>query len=148
MADYDYTSNIWTYLRYQYNSAVVEGATAYIYIYSDRDPHCVRIRKMVAKGQISGAFEDVRVTMLNYNRLLRLYRTKGKSSVSFYPADWGPALVKIAKDGGLTDAVMYPDLYLFHTDRLVEPGQPEPPPLTPAALESKLRDFFQSNDEI
>jgi hypothetical protein len=144
VADYDFSRDIWGYLREQFNAAVVEGATAYIYIYSDRNPHCIRVRKMIARGQVA-AFNDVRITLLSYDRLRRVFRDR--ADVSFDPGPVQPVIVKIASNGGLTTAHIYPDWYLYHPEWFMRLGLQVPEPMSPAALETELKAFFRSNSE-
>lgn len=143
-ADYDYSTNIWRYLRDQYNAAVVEGATAYLYIYSDRSGHCRSIRKMIARGRIN-AFDDVRITMLNYDRLWRMHFDK--PDTSFDPGPFAAAFVKIDRNGGLARDQFRADLYLYHPRYMKRLGLPEPAESTPAALEAELKAFFEAHDE-
>jgi len=147
IADYDYTSGLKLYLRRQYDSARLEGATAYIYIYTDLDPHCLRVREFVRDGQIAAAFRDVRITMLNYDRLRWLYpRSAG---IAFDPGHHEPSIVKISMDGDLADTIIYPDYYLYHPWRVLPRNMlDQVKPLTLPQLVEKLQQFFQANNEI
>lgn len=146
VADYDYVSGLRQYLRGQHDRARLEGATAYVYIYSDPNEHCRRIRELMERDMVALAFQNVRITMLSYERLKWLYpRTP---AVAFDPGNIEGIFVKIAADGGLSDAIFYAHLYLYHPHWLRDFGYSDPKQPTLPEFAEALQKFFETNAEI
>jgi hypothetical protein len=145
-ADYDYVSGLRQYLRGQHDRARLEGATAYVYIYMDLNEHCIGIRKSMQRGMVAAAFHDVRITMLNYDRLKWLYPRKPK--VAFDPGNREAIFVKIAADGGLSDAIFDAHAYRYHPEWLRDFGYSDPIQPTLSEYAEALQKFFETNAEI
>lgn len=148
IADYDYKSDLKQYLRHQYDSARLEGATAYMYLFTDSDWHCVRIRQMMRNELLVVAFGETRITMLNYDRIKWLYRQHAQAI--FDPGIEAPIFVKISISGDLTEVIAYPELYLFHQGILKGPvtGSPrESERIMIKEFAESMRQFFLANSE-
>ena len=144
--DYDYVSGLRRYLRGQHDRARLEGATAYVYIYSDRNEHCIRIRESIKRDMVAAAFHNVRVTMLSYERLKWLYPRRPK--VAFDPGNIEGIFVKIGADGGLSDAIFYAHLYWYHPEELRDFGYSDPKQATLPEYAEALQKYFATNAEI
>ena len=146
VADYDYESGIQRYLRQQYDSARLEGATAYVYLYSDAGTRCRTIRRSMKRERIAPLLRDVRVSMLDYWRLKDLYKTS--QGVAFDPGDASGTFVKISMDGLLTDVMFHAGVFLYRPDLLYEYGYSEPRKPTFEEFAEELKRFFTRNAEI
>ena len=145
IADYDYVSGLRPYLRSQYVRARAEGATAYVYVYSDSSEHCLNIRRLIDREVVATAFHDVRVTMLSYERLKSLYLRAPR--LAFDPGNVDALFVKIAADGTLSDAIFYAHLYLYHPEKLRNFGYSYPMQPTLTEFADALQKYFEANAE-
>ena len=145
-AEYDYASGIHRYLRRQVDSAIVEGATAYIYMYNDSSERCRSLRRWMSRESVSPLFRDVRISMLDFWRLNDLHNRY--PDVAFDPGITSGVFVKIASDGTLSDAMFYASLFLYSPHLLHDFGYPglDRPTLRDLAVE--LQQFFAKNAEI
>ena len=143
-AEYDYASGIHRYLRSQFDNAIVEGATPYIYIYADSSEHCRMLRRLMDRKLVSPLLRDVRISMLDYWRLHDLH--KKYPEVAFDPGISAGVFVRITKDGTLSE-IFYAELFLNHPYELREFGYPHlrQPSLRDFAAE--LQRFFEKNAE-
>lgn len=147
--DFDYASSIAKYLHEQYLSARVEGASAYIYVYRDSDEHCLATRRLMRKPAVAAALRDVRITMLNYDRLKWLHTRN--SEVAFDPGDLEPYMARISINGVLPDSLMYPDMFLFHPELVDDPKDWSTFPrrrITARIFAEELRKYFEAHKEI
>lgn len=148
ISDYDYQSGLKEYLRHQYNSARLEGATAYLYLYSDSDWHCARIRQMMRNELLVVAFSETRITMLNYDRIKWLHGQYPQAIVD--PGVEASISVKRSMDGDLTEVIAYPEIYIFHQGNLRQPvtGSPrESERMIIKDYAEGMRQFFRANIE-
>lgn len=142
-AEYDYASGIYPYLRQQVDSAIVEGATAYIYIYSDRSERCRSLRRLMDRDFVSPLFRDVRISMLDFWKLHDLY--KSHPAVAFDPGISSGVFVKIASDGTLSDAMFYAALFWYKPHLLHDFGYPDLGRPTLRGFATELQRFFAKN---
>ena len=142
-ADYDYASGMSRYLRQQFNDAIVEGATAYVYIYSDRSERCRTLRRLMSRNFESPLFSEVRISMLDFGTLHELH--KRYPEVAFDPGYSSGVFVKIASDGNLSAPMFYASLYLHAPHALPRFGYPDPGRSTPRDFIAELRRFFAQN---
>lgn len=146
--DFDYASSITKYLRGQYDSARLEGASAYIYVYSDSDEHCLATRRLMRKPAVAAALRDVRITMLNHDRLKWLH-TRNKEA-AFDPGDLEPYMAKLSINGVLPASLMYPDAFRYHPEMLDDPMDKltgKPKRLTASRFAAELRKYFEAHNE-
>lgn len=142
-ADYDYASGMQPYLRRQVDNAIVEGATAYIYIYSDRSESCRSLRRLMSRDYETPLFRDVRVSMLDF---WKLHASRKKyPGVAFDPGDWSGVFVKITSDGTFSEAMFYARMYLHSPYVLPDYGYEDPGRPTPRDFIAALRRFFADN---
>lgn len=120
ITDYDYDSGMRSYLRRQYDSARLEGATAYVYIYSDKNSYCRRLRRAMGDERISLVLRDARVSMLDFWRLKRTYAVSPENALD--PGNFSATFVKISMDGDLTDEVFHMRVYMYLQDVYYEGG--------------------------
>jgi len=111
---FDYKTDLVAHLRGQYDSARLEGATAYVYFYSDSNSHCLGTRRMMSLPEVAPVLENVRMTLLNADRLRWLHDQGDENIVD--PGKWLPIIAKIAADGTLESGIFLPDLALYHQD--------------------------------
>jgi hypothetical protein len=88
---------------------------------------------------------DVRITMLDYWRIRRLYLT---TELAFNPGDSLALFVKITMDGNLSDAMFDADLHLYHPRRQYESGYSQLLQPTLPAFAEEVRQFFERHAEI
>lgn len=112
--DFDYRSDLATYLRVQYDRARQDGATAYVYFYSDSSSHCLGTRRVMSRPEVASALGNVTFTMLNADRLKWLH-DQGVEGV-MDPGEWVPVIARIAANGTLAQGIFLPDVPLYHTD--------------------------------
>ncbi len=110
--DYDYSSSLPTYLADQAAKATQDGKTAYAYFFTDADPHCLSVRKLLDKPHIAEVFGSARIVMLNHPFFEKLHTAN--PGRAFDPGSWPPLMYKIADSGVLTMPFVRPDLYLYH----------------------------------
>lgn len=144
-AEYDYASGIRRYLRQQFNSAIVEGATAYIYIYSDRSERCRSLRRFMNRESVAPLFRDVRISMLDIWKLYDLHEKYPHAA--FDPGDRSAVFVKIASDGTLSDQMFYAGLYFYNPYLLEDHGYPDLAQPSLGDLAAELQRFFAKNSE-
>jgi len=144
---YDYKIRIDRYLLSQYNFAKEKSFSAYIYIYNDRHKHCVEVRKLLKKENVKEAFNGTHIVMLNSSELQKAYAKNPVGNIKV--PNWIPVIVKISESGGLTNASIFPDIYLFHpnlTDGLRDHRGRHPLPTT--VMVRELKKFFSANSDI
>jgi len=144
-ADYDYASGIRSYLLQQYNSARLEGATAYVYIYLDADSMCKSRRTLMTSEHYSSALRHARVSMLSYWRLKSVH--KKSPELAFDPGTVVGAFVKITKDGDLGPIFHANGFWLGPYDRF-KPSYSEPKHPTWEEYVQALQSYFAENAEI
>jgi hypothetical protein len=144
-ASYDYNSGIKPFLRQHYDSARLEGATAYVYIYSDASSRCRMLRRAMRDERISLQLRDVRITMLDYWRLRRTYEVSPGNA--FDPGNASATFVKISMDGDLTDEMFHMGVYMYRQDLYYEDGYSDDRP-TLSDLAKELGRFLSRNAEI
>ena len=114
--DYDYEEDITVYLRRQHLLAREKGLTAYIYIYRDASSHCRAVRSLMKRKNIEQAFAGTRIVMLQRVALDLQHSRDRQSGIS--PPRWAPAMARIDENGTVEGTTFFPDVYLFHPDRV------------------------------
>lgn len=110
--DYDYASSLRKYLADQAALAEQVGKAAYVYFFTDADPHCLSVRELVSKPYIAAVFDTARIVMLNHQFFEALHTANPVET--FDPGTWPPLMYKISDTGTLTLPFVRPDLYLYH----------------------------------
>jgi len=97
------------YLRSQYAYARKKELISYVYIYSDRNDHCKRIRTLMKRDDMKGAFKGTYIVMINYSDLKKL----SKNNTSF-GRNFTPIIAKISQNGTISRKSIAPELYLYY----------------------------------
>lgn len=122
VADYDYESDMRSYLKAQYQSARDQGLTPYVYIYSDRYDHCRGLRVLMKRQIMRDALQGTYMVMLDHYELEKQYQLAPDPSLSIKPLDITPVILPISKQGTLKADIFRPDLYLNHPEQIREAG--------------------------
>ncbi len=119
VTDYDYSTGLSDYLVAQYELARRQGQAAYAYIYRDASKHCKHIRELAGREPLQGAFDGVRVVMLDIEQLYSDHQERNPDE-EFTLGRWAPVILKVSSNGHLTEPVIYPDFYIFHLNAIPE----------------------------
>lgn len=115
--DYDYQLNVFSYLEPKARAAQAEGKSLYIYLYRN-NAHCEHVRRLMDRPDMRHATEGAQIVMLNQDRMASLYEQNPELNMGV--PTFGPLIVRIDHQGGLTDQIIFPDVYLYHPAKIPE----------------------------
>ena len=116
--DYNYQDNVFGYLKENFERYESLNKPVYAYIFDEKDPHCKHVRRLMGSEKLGRVMKDVKVIMLDKNRLEELYLRDRENNLIL--PDFGPFFAKIARNGGVTNHIIFPDIYLYHPEKIPE----------------------------
>ncbi|MEM7360383.1 MAG: hypothetical protein AAF431_14900 [Pseudomonadota bacterium] len=109
--DYDYKENVFVYLQRQIENYPQVGKQLYLYVYAD-DSHCRHVRRLMAHEKLRESSSNAQIIMLEHKRMRELYKKDPENN--FQVPSFAPFIVKVAENGGATNHIIFPDVYLYH----------------------------------